>query len=280
MKLIAHLLVICLSLIMMSSFSKQEDKFLRYLESVYSLNSPGSIDGNTSIVSSNGYWKLSVQGDGNLVLKDKSEIVFWSTNTSGKGAQPYFLKLQNDANLVMYDSKGSPTWATNTYNKGQGPFNLSLHTDGNLVLYDYKGLPIWASNTNYVPVYPPAGCVWLFSECNFKGTKSEYCNNFASLDSSTSSILVPDVSVDCSSQSNCVSLLGNQSYSNFKQFDDLQNSKLTLYFDGYGYDFYVGIFSSEKSSSCIYNIVYGGWSNSQTKVFKSNIIETYYALSD
>jgi hypothetical protein len=263
--------VVILCVIVMSRMTKQEVAFLRYLQNISSLKSPGSIETNISMNSSNGNWRFILQDNGNLELRDRSEIVFWSSNTIGKGSKPYKLNLQDDGNLVLYDTNLLPTWASNTNNKSTGPFNLSLQNDGNLVLYDFKGLPTFATNTNYAPTYPPAGCVWLFTECNFKGVKKEYCADFQTLDSSTSSILLPESSVDCSSQSNCISLVGKQSFDSFTKFDNPQNSVLNIEFDGYGFDFYIGIFSADKQSSNIYTIIYGGWSNTQTKVFKEKV---------
>lgn len=57
---------------------------------------------------------LVLQGDGNLVAYDSSNIPKWSTNTSGQGSSPYTLTLQNDRNLVLMDSTSTVLWSTKT----------------------------------------------------------------------------------------------------------------------------------------------------------------------
>jgi len=86
---------------------------------------------------------LVAQADGNLVLKDESGRVRWSTNTGRyAGAAAVW---QEDGNLVVYQ-RDRPIWASNT--GGIGAY-LVLQTDGNLVIYDASDKPIWASNTGH-----------------------------------------------------------------------------------------------------------------------------------
>lgn len=211
-----HLAVTFLFLLFILNFTKQEHEFLRYLQNASPsiIKSPATFLMGTNLISTNGFWKLNLQEDGNLVLKDANEIPIWASGSNGKGTSPYLLKIQEDGNLVIYDSKNSAIWTSDTNGKGTGPFNFSLQGDGNLVLYDSSGKPIFTSNTNYAPVFPSTGCVWLFSECNFKGTKKEYCSDFKTLDSSASSILMPEPSTNCSS-TNCLSPVKVFSLQNF-----------------------------------------------------------------
>ena len=86
---------------------------------------------------------LVAQADGNLVLKDETGRVRWSTNTGrNTGAAAVW---QEDGNLVVYQ-ENRPIWASNT--GGIGAY-LVLQTDGNLVIYDASDKPIWASNTGH-----------------------------------------------------------------------------------------------------------------------------------
>ncbi|MET0342961.1 MAG: hypothetical protein ABW252_18285 [Polyangiales bacterium] len=86
---------------------------------------------------------LSAQADGNLVLKDETGRVRWSSNTSRQpGAAAVW---QEDGNLVVYQ-RDRPIWASNT--GGIGAY-LVLQTDGNLVIYDANDKPIWATNTGH-----------------------------------------------------------------------------------------------------------------------------------
>jgi len=59
----------------------------------------------------NGY-KLILGGDGNLVLKNSSNKVIWSTKTIGKGVTK--LILGGDGNLVLKNSSNKVIWSTKT----------------------------------------------------------------------------------------------------------------------------------------------------------------------
>ena len=86
---------------------------------------------------------LTSQADGNLVLKDETGRVRWSTNTQRTG---YYSVWQEDGNLVVYDRRQRPVWASNT--GGIGAY-LVLQTDGNLVIYNASDAPIWATDTGH-----------------------------------------------------------------------------------------------------------------------------------
>jgi surface antigen len=87
-------------------------------------------------------YKLQFQGDGNLVLLNKSGKVLWATGTEGRGER---LVMQADGNLVIYDSGNKPLWATNT-SGNPGSF-FAIQGDGNLVIYKANGTPLWGSGT-------------------------------------------------------------------------------------------------------------------------------------
>jgi hypothetical protein len=187
MKFFLIVLLIYLSLI---SVITQEEKFLRYLQNSNVDFISGEWENGKNIFSSNGMWMFSLQTDGNLVLKDLSEYTYWSSNSNGKGVSPYKLATQDDGNLVIYDSTEKPVWSNGTVGKGKSPYKLVLQGDGNLVLYDANMVSYWATGTSYASNYPESGCVWLFTECNFKGTKTEYCSDKENLDKTASSILL------------------------------------------------------------------------------------------
>ena len=93
--------------------------------------------------SSNAKFRLYLQGDGNLVLRNLSTAqAIWSSGTSNKGGQR--LTMQGDGNLVLYNASGAPLWATGT----NGGSYLIVQNDGNLVLLGATGVPVWASNTS------------------------------------------------------------------------------------------------------------------------------------
>lgn len=93
--------------------------------------------------SSNARFRLYLQADGNLVLRNLSSgQAIWSSGTANKGGQR--LTMQNDGNLVLYNASGTPLWASGT----TGGSYLLVQGDGNLVLYSAAGSPVWASNTS------------------------------------------------------------------------------------------------------------------------------------
>ncbi|MDX1694959.1 MAG: hypothetical protein R3208_14425, partial [Ketobacteraceae bacterium] len=81
--------------------------------------------------SANGFYTLTLQNDGNLVLRDINSQALWSTDTHGTAATR--LILQMDGNLVLYTDSDNPVWASNTV--GSGASELRLNDNGSLVLY-------------------------------------------------------------------------------------------------------------------------------------------------
>lgn len=82
--------------------------------------------------SSNGNYRLYMQGDGNLVLRDwQTRDSLWSTGTHTSGAVR--VSMQSDGNLVIRDAGGAAVWSTGTHNTGAN--RLTLNDDGTLVLY-------------------------------------------------------------------------------------------------------------------------------------------------
>ncbi|CAF3987540.1 unnamed protein product [Rotaria magnacalcarata] len=92
-----------------------------------------------------------MQRDGNLVVytsRDFSPVnAQWSSNSTGKGQEPFRLIMQDSGNLLIRDAKNQLIWSTRTAGKGVKPHYLVMQIDRNLVLYDGHHQPIWASNT-------------------------------------------------------------------------------------------------------------------------------------
>lgn len=99
---------------------------------------------NEYLQSINGSFRLYLQGDGNLVLRNAVSTALWSSSTNGKGAVR--LNLQSDGNLVLYTSANKAVWATGT--NGKGATALTIKNDGNLVLTNASGASVWATNTS------------------------------------------------------------------------------------------------------------------------------------
>jgi hypothetical protein len=66
------------------------------------------------IESNNGYFRATMQQDGNFVVYESNRPL-WASHTVGKGQ---YLVFQNDGNLVIYHN-GGPTWASNTQHRGK-----------------------------------------------------------------------------------------------------------------------------------------------------------------
>ncbi len=103
-----------------------------------------------SIISADGRFTLTMQGDGNLVLYGPGRQPLWASNTAGH-SNIWDAILQTDGNLVVYDAHNHPLWATGT--NGKPTASLIVQNDGNAVLYDNSNRPLWASNT-VVPAQP------------------------------------------------------------------------------------------------------------------------------
>nr|BAR23313.1 putative phage minor tail protein L [uncultured Mediterranean phage uvMED] len=70
------------------------------------LTARNSLYEGQELVSSNGWYRLRVQPDGNLVIYDKAGTVIWTHGQgvrSPQGNGRYELRMQGDGNLVMYD---------------------------------------------------------------------------------------------------------------------------------------------------------------------------------
>lgn len=82
--------------------------------------------------SSDGSYRLSLQTDGNLVLRRMSDKkALWASGTNGKSATSFVF--QSDGNLLLKTSTGSAVWKSKT--NGSGATKLYLHSAGQLVLY-------------------------------------------------------------------------------------------------------------------------------------------------
>jgi hypothetical protein len=99
-----------------------------------------------SLVSCDGRFTLTMQGDGNLVLSQAGVGPIWSTGTTS--GPIVALQMQGDGNLVIVDytsGTGVPKWSSNT--GGNPGASFLVQNDGNLVVYNASQVPIWASNT-------------------------------------------------------------------------------------------------------------------------------------
>jgi hypothetical protein len=98
---------------------------------------------NQSLTSCNGLYTLSMQVDGDLVLKDDSGVSLWSSQTAGNIGQA--VVMEGDGNFVMYDGyhgAGVSVWETGT--AGHPGATLSVEDGGNVKIHDGQ-VEIWSA---------------------------------------------------------------------------------------------------------------------------------------
>merc|ERR1740121_2463833 len=89
----------------------------------------------------NGRWRVTMQTDGNLVVKEGADRMIWASNSFNQGQDPYRLRMGSDGNLVIYDRNNKAVWNSNT----RGVNKLVMEDDGNLVIYDATNTARWAN---------------------------------------------------------------------------------------------------------------------------------------
>jgi len=108
-----------------------------------------------SLKSDNGLYTLTMQSDGNVVLRDSASTPLWRTGTGGGQFVPRDFIMQTDGNLVLYDTSGQARWNSKT--PGNPGAFLNVQDDGNLVVYragsatETVGNSLWSSGTNVPP---------------------------------------------------------------------------------------------------------------------------------
>jgi hypothetical protein len=113
----------------------------------YHLDPDEVLEPDQYLNSPNGRYALAYQSDGNLVLyknysnRDRRSV--WASNTNGSPVSR--LSMQGDGNLVIGPGWGPAPWASNT--DGNPGSRLLVQDDGNVVIYRPDGTPIWATNT-------------------------------------------------------------------------------------------------------------------------------------
>lgn len=113
---------------------------------------PSQISGSTSLdvgehlVSPNGRFQLSMQDNGNLVLRRVSDAkILWHPNADGLGAAK--LKVSSSGNAVLYQSDGDIVWASGT-TRWPGGTVLYVSNSGNVVLRKNDGTVVWRVGTD------------------------------------------------------------------------------------------------------------------------------------
>ncbi len=92
----------------------------------------GVLSAYQQLVSPNRLFRLTVQGDCDLVLSGPGAVPVWAAGTGGRGSY-CTLENQSDGNVVLYTSGRVPLWSTGT--AGQRRVVLALQNDGNAVAH-------------------------------------------------------------------------------------------------------------------------------------------------
>lgn len=97
-----------------------------------------SLTAGQQIFSPNGNYRLTMQGDGNLVLYGPAGAI-WATGTLVAGSSASF---QADGNLVVYSGSGAVLWASNT--SGNHCSYLQVRDNGKAVIVASGEVTIWS----------------------------------------------------------------------------------------------------------------------------------------
>jgi len=107
------------------------------------MTSGNQIYSNQYLMSQNKSYMAKLGKSGNFTVYKVSgnkKIKKWSSNTKGKGVQPYRLKLKSNGNLVLYDSKNYKIWTSRTKRLNTRPqrYNLIMKKQWELSLNGKK----------------------------------------------------------------------------------------------------------------------------------------------
>jgi hypothetical protein len=103
----------------------------------------GVLSPDNSLTSTDGRYRLTMQGDGNLVERvTATGRVLWNSGTAGNGGAR--LVMRPDGNAVIYNRAGRAAWSTSG-GTGNGS-RLALQPDANLVIYN-GARAVWATYT-------------------------------------------------------------------------------------------------------------------------------------
>lgn len=108
------------------------------------LHPGGVLTAHQQLVSPNRLFRLTVQGDCDLVLSGPGAVPLWAAGTGGQGGH-CTLENQSDGNVVLYTSGHVPLWSTGT--AGQGEVVLTLQNDGNAVAQAAGQKAVFASGS-------------------------------------------------------------------------------------------------------------------------------------
>lgn len=100
-----------------------------------------SLDTNEKLVSPNGRYNLTMQENGNLVLRGVSEGIIWSPEMDGSGSVK--AQITNAGNLVLRQADGDVMWASGTTRWASSATTLEVTDSGNVLLSNAARDHLW-----------------------------------------------------------------------------------------------------------------------------------------
>lgn len=110
---------------------------------VSSITPNTTLNPNSFIYSPNGQYRLSMQGDGNLVSYAPNGQAKWMTHTQDHPNSRAVM--QTDGNFVIYDPSNVPVFLSRTQNQPTNQSFASYQDNGDLIILTYQAS--WATNT-------------------------------------------------------------------------------------------------------------------------------------
>uniref|UniRef100_UPI0020C6E290 hypothetical protein n=1 Tax=Streptomyces sp. GbtcB6 TaxID=2824751 RepID=UPI0020C6E290 len=106
------------------------------------VNSTYVLDAGDSVASNR--MRITLRGNGNLVISDENGVVRWSSGTSGADNHAVF---QADGNFVVYSSDNRTLWSSGT--EGNDGAKLVIQADGNVAILSAGDATLWAAGTQH-----------------------------------------------------------------------------------------------------------------------------------
>lgn len=176
------------TLLVLLSFNRYKCS-LRNLDSNNSLTSSDKLTSGYSINSQDGSYNMYLDNYGTLnILENKSSKIVWSS-PQANGVAPYEFSMDESGNLLIKDKNGISTWNMTIKAGGTSPFILILGNDGILQVFDKNQKSFWSSSSPTSNTITN-GCINLYVECDFSGSKIELCSDTATLDPKYKSIVL------------------------------------------------------------------------------------------
>jgi hypothetical protein len=110
------------------------------IRDVTSLNAGSALEPGVAVVSPNHQYGLVLQHDGNLVLYDKTHVI-WLSHTTGQTGT--FAELGHDGLFGVYDGH-TTLFETPAYSQHASARFILVRNDGNVVICNTRGAALWS----------------------------------------------------------------------------------------------------------------------------------------